>query len=90
MFAHNDRARALRANAKWIVAGQQSRTNVNGGGGQVVRAVHARVDGEQEADEDFVGEHQRGLCHMEAVPCKGGRRNRPAVRKCGVLGAGML
>ena len=61
---------------------------MDGGGGQVVRAVHARVDGEQEADEDLVGEHQHGLRHVEAVTRKGGRRDRPAGQALPQSGSG--
>jgi hypothetical protein len=50
------------------------RTIVDDGGEEVVCAVHAGVDGEQEADQDLVRKHQRSLCHVEAVSCEGCRR----------------
>ena len=55
----------------------RERTNVDGRGREVVDAVQARVDGKQEDDCYFVGEHEGGLGHMEAVPCEWRGRRRP-------------
>ncbi len=49
--------------------------------------MHARVDGEQEADEDLVRKHQRGLRHVEAVPGERRRRHGPARGTGGVRSA---
>lgn len=54
--------------------GQRGCTVVYDRGEQVIGPVQAGVDGEQEADQDLVGKHQRGLRHMEAVASK--RRGR--------------
>ena len=48
-------------------------------GEQVISSVQARVNGEQEDDNDLVGEHQRRFCRMEAVPRKCCGHGRPEV-----------
>ena len=52
-------------------------TVVDDGGEEVVQAVQAGVQGEEEDHNDFVGEHNRRLHHMEAVAREGCGRGRP-------------
>lgn len=47
----------------------------------VVEPVQADVDGEQEADEDLIGEHNDSLYHVEAVASEGGGHSGPADMK---------
>ena len=45
---------------------------------EMVKTVNADVDGEQEADENLMCEHDRCLHHMEAVACERRGCNGPA------------
>lgn len=64
-----------------ITKGGSARTIVDDGSEEVVRAVHAGVDGKQEADQDLVRKNNRGLRHVETVACEGCWHIRPAMHE---------